>query len=90
MTNFVVTKTENRSVTVKSGEYEVDMNVVESIEVKVMGLEELQDLIPYYTDSWENTQKAIKDLYENGNIDLMIQPYDSSPYYKNLSAFVFP
>lgn len=87
---YLLTLKEERSISVKSGDNNVDINVVESFENRFVDKQEVVDLIGYYTDSEIETQKCTKTFLETGQIEVSHRPYSDSPYYKTLTAIQVP
>ncbi|ADI96297.1 hypothetical protein Ac42p059 [Acinetobacter phage Ac42] len=86
MKKYMIVMTEDRHVTVRCGDNEVDMNVVESIDVKIGTFDEVEEQVPYYTNSYEETQRFYELLSKHGRNTAVDTPYPGESYYKTITV----
>lgn len=89
MKKYLITCLEERSVTVDIAGDQVDTNIVTDIDIKMGTFDDVESIIPKYTNSIQDTQNRIDQLAQNGRVQICMRPYPEISYYKTVTIQEF-
>ena len=89
MKKYLITCLKERSVTVDMDGDRVDTNIVTDIAIRMGTFDDVESLIPEYTNSIQDTQNRIDQLAQNGRVQICIRPYPKTSYYETVTIQEF-